>query len=235
MQAKISICLAVYNGERFIKQQVDSIVCQLGTIDEVIISDDNSTDATLRILDQYKSDKRVTVLRNNGPSGIVWNFENALKRCQGEYIFLADQDDVWHPKKIEMMVEALLEYDLVVSDCAVVDQELATMHPSFFEFNSSKKGLLRNLIKNSYIGCCMALKRNVLEKAIPFPANVPMHDLWFGLVAERFFKVHFMPEKLVYYRRHGSNASDLQSRSSLWKRFKIRLQILRGLLEIKND
>ena len=234
METRASVCLAVFEGERFIKQQVDSIVSQLGPTDELIISDDNSTDATIEVLDRYRRDIRVKLLKNEGPSGVVRNFENALQRSQGEYIFLADQDDVWHPEKINKMLEALQECDLAVSDCVVVDEELATISDSFFQLNHSGKGLMRNLFKNSYIGCCMALKRKVLEKSIPFPANIPMHDMWFGLVAERLFKVYFMPDKLVYYRRHDSNASVLQSRSSLWKRLEIRLKVLKDLYAIKN-
>ena len=231
---KVSVCLGVYNGQRFVIDQIESILLQLDPRDELIISDDNSTDASMELLEKYRSDRRVKVLKNEGPSGVVRNFENALQRSQGEYIFLADQDDVWHPEKIDKMLEALQECDLAVSDCIVVDEELATISDSFFQLNHSGKGLMRNLFKNSYIGCCMALKRKVLEKSIPFPANVPMHDMWLGLVAERFFKVYFMPEKLVYYRRHDSNASVLQSRSSLWKRLEIRLKVLKDLYAIKN-
>ena len=102
----ISVGLASYNGERYIREQVDSIIAQLDSIDELVISDDGSTDGTLDILASY-NDPRIHVYHNEENHGVNGNFENALKHSQGDYIFLSDQDDVWLPGKVEACLKAL--------------------------------------------------------------------------------------------------------------------------------
>lgn len=94
----ISVCMATYNGEEYIKEQLESILCQLGEMDEIIISDDGSTDNTLNIIESY-NDSRIKIHINTGKHGFVYNFENALQKAKGEYIFLSDQDDIWLPEK----------------------------------------------------------------------------------------------------------------------------------------
>lgn len=201
----ISVCIATYNGEKFIKAQLDSILLQLSSKDEIIISDDGSSDSTIEIIKSY-NDKRIKLYENSFQN-LISNFEFALKKSSGDYIFLSDQDDVWISNKVEVIMNSLINNDLVLSNCKVVDTDLNVIHNSFFELRKSKKGLVNNLIKNSYLGCCMAFKRNVLNKSLPFPKDIPMHDLWISFVAELFFRVDFIEEPLVFYRRHGSNVS----------------------------
>lgn len=102
-------------------------------------------------------------------------------------------------------------------DACIVDANLRISGCSFFEFKKCKKGYWRNLIKNSYIGCCMAFKRSILDYAIPFPDNIPMHDQWIGLLSERVGKVEFCNEQLLLYRRHSNNASEMTH--YLWVRW----------------
>jgi glycosyltransferase involved in cell wall biosynthesis len=126
----ISVCVATYNGEKFIDEQLKSILLS-PLVSEVIVSDDGSTDATVarvRAID----DSRVKLVEGPG-KGIVCNFESLLTLAQGEYIFLADQDDLWMPNKVEVMMSSLNKADLVVCDCTVVDAKLRLLHPSFFE------------------------------------------------------------------------------------------------------
>ena len=200
----ISVCVPTYNGAPYIAAQLDSIL-RSPRVGEVLVSDDGSTDGTLDVVRSI-ADARVLVVE--GPrSGLIRNVESLLVRARGEFVFLADQDDVWQPQKVDVMIEQLQRADLVVSDCQVTDADLAVVEPSFFALRGSAPGLLRNLLRNSYLGCCMALRRDLLRHALPFPARVPMHDWWLGLVGEAFGKVAFIPDPLVLYRRHGANAS----------------------------
>jgi len=208
----LSVCMAVHNGELFLQQQIESILAQLKPDDELIISDDASTDATLEIIRSYV-DPRIHLLpprRFYNPSR---NFEYALSHCKNEIIFLADQDDVWHPQKIEVMVNELALFDLVVCDCRLIDEKGKVLSESFFASNKSKNGLVKNLLKNSFVGCCMAFQRIVLQRILPFPPKISMHDQWIGLIAQRYFSVKFIPQTLVDHRRHNGNYSSTGERS----------------------
>lgn len=209
----ISICMTTCNGERYVQAQIESILSQIGEQDELVVSDDGSTDRTLELISQI-GDVRIVLLSNNGPSGVVKNVEHALRHSQGEYIFLADQDDVWLPGKVSRIMSALEHCDLVVSDCYVTDQFLTVIHSSLFQRIHSGPGFFRNLYRNSYIGCCMAMRRRVLSRALPFPDNTPMHDWWIGLIGEAAYRTEFIAEPLMLYRRHGSNVSLTSNRSS---------------------
>ncbi|MCR5297694.1 MAG: glycosyltransferase family 2 protein [Paludibacteraceae bacterium] len=215
----ISVCMATYNGRKYLKEQMDSILSQLGPEDELIISDDGSTDGTDRELQSYR-DKRIVVL--NGPKkGVALNFENALRLARGEYVFLSDQDDVWKPEKISVMISYLKNADLVVSDCCIVDENLQERVPSYYALNAPRKGFWNNWIHNHYFGCCMAFRRKVLDDCLPFPRKVILHDIWIGLVAEMYYNTEFIPQRLIYYRRHGENASSVTGKSSYSMREKL--------------
>lgn len=226
----ISVCVATYNGTRYVLAQLQSILPQLAADDELIVSDDGSTDATREVV-RCIGDPRIVLI--DGPcAGLVHNFEHALRQARGDAIFLCDQDDIWLPQKVQRMMHALDEVDLVVSDCRVVDDALNELHPSFFHLNGSRSGLLRNLAKNGYLGCCMAMRRTVLDAALPFPENIAMHDWWIGLVAECTARVRFLDETLSLYRRHGGNASPATMRSTvpLTTRLRWRMDMARHLL-----
>lgn len=225
----ISVCLTTYNGEKYIKEQLDSIMPQLGNIDEVIIADDGSGDRTISIIESY-NDSRIKIFRNKFKN-LIFNFEFALNQAKGDYIFLSDQDDVWLPNKVKVCLESLKTFDVVVSNCKVVNGNLEIIEESFFNFNNSKKGLLSNLVKNSYIGCCLAFKKEVLKKALPFPKSIPMHDIWLGFVAEIFFKIKFINEPLLLYRRHGKNESPTAQISpyNIFRKIKFRYNTVKHL------
>lgn len=224
---KISVCIATYNGEKYIKEQLVSILSQIGFADEVIISDDCSSDSTLAIIEQM-DDERIKVLSGTKYSSLIFNFENALKNASGDYVFLSDQDDIWLPDKVKTCVNYLQEYDLVVSDATVVDKSLSVINKSFFNYRSPLKGFFCNIIRNPYLGCCLAFKRNVLKGALPFPEKIAMHDIWIGLYAETFHNTFFIDQQLILYRRHGNNASCASENSNLsfFYKIKYRLQLL---------
>jgi glycosyltransferase involved in cell wall biosynthesis len=209
----ISICLATYNGSVYVGEQLRSVLAQLGPDDEVVVADDGSTDDTLAVIARL-GDSRLRLLDGGGRLGVVKNFERALCAARGDTIFLCDQDDVWLPGKVERCLAALADCPLVVTDCAVVDGELRPVAPSFFRLRHSRPGILHNLWKNSYLGCCMAFRRELLQIALPFPNRIPMHDMWLGMIAETHGGTCFVAEPLLMYRRHGGNASDTAGRST---------------------
>lgn len=230
---KISVCMATYNGEQFIRDQIASILTQLGDEDELVISDDGSTDYTLSIIREFQDD-RIKLVLNNERKGIIGNFENSLRASRGDIVFLADQDDWWAPNKIPLMTDLLVEYDLVVCDAELVDSNGNVVNDSFFAQNRSKMGLVNNFVKNSYLGCAMGFKRHILEVALPFPDRLPMHDWWLGLIAEIYGQTCFAPQKLIKHRLHDSNASPTGKVSGYNMATKIgfRLRIGFSLLEL---
>lgn len=227
----ISVCIATYNGERYLREQLDSILPQLSEGDEIVISDDGSTDHTVEIIKSYQSEK-IILLENHASKSPVSNFENALRHAKNEVIFLADQDDVWENDKVRIMLEHLKSYQLVISDASIIDSEGTMTAASFFKLNGSRPGLLKNLMRNSYIGCTMAFDRTILRHALPFPEETPMHDWWIGLVAELFGKVYFCEMSLVRYRRHADNASASAGRSpnTFIEKLKMRYHLVLNLV-----
>jgi glycosyltransferase involved in cell wall biosynthesis len=225
----ISVCIPTFNGALHIRAQLDSILSS-PLVTEVIVSDDGSADDTVEIIKSFK-DARIRLI--SGPcDGLVSNYESLLSIASGEYIFLADQDDVWLPNKVETMLAHLYEADLVVSDCMVVDGQLNILYPSFFVLRNSGAGLTRNLLRNTYLGCCIAFRRELLKHALPFPRHLPMHDWWLGLIAEIFGRVAFIDQALVLYRRHGKNVSPTseRSRTSLITRLRWRAYLSTALI-----
>ncbi|MCK8492303.1 glycosyltransferase family 2 protein [Spirosoma sp. RP8] len=211
----VSVCMATYNGEKYIGRQLRSILNQLSLDDEVIISDDHSTDRTKEIVESF-DDNRIVFVENTEKRGPIGNFENALKLSTKEYIFLSDQDDVWLPNKVSTVVSLLEKFDLILSDCTVVDKDLNELYPSYFSLRRSHNGILRNIYKNSYMGCCIAFRSSVLTYALPFPTNIHMHDWWLGLITEIKGTVFFYESPLILYVRHGENVSPTGETSHGW-------------------
>lgn len=226
----ISVCIATYNGEKFIKEQIASILVQLHANDEIIISDNGSTDNTLKIISEF-IDERIKVFHYDINKDLIRNFENALNKCNGDYIFLSDQDDFWMAEKVSRMMSFLYSNDVVICDCQLINEEGNMFESSFYKINGSKKGFFHNLTHNSYLGCCLGFRRDVLKLALPFPLDIPMHDIWIGFVAEIFFKPVFIDDQLLKYRRHGDNASSSseKSRSNFWTKISYRFNLIKYL------
>ncbi len=229
----ISVCIATYNGEKYIYEQLISILCQLSEFDEVIVSDDYSSDNTVDIIKRIK-DQRIKIFFNNTSRGYTRNFENAINKSSGEIIFLSDQDDVWKKDKVFTMCNYLEKFDLVISDATHVNEDLITTKGSHFKLGNMKTGFVRHLLKPSYIGACMGFKRSILEKALPFPHNAILcaHDYWLTLIGEFFYKVGLVNKELILYRRHDSNASPagIKSPNSFFKKISIRVYSLLQLI-----
>lgn len=228
---KISVCIPTYNGEKYIEKQLKSILTQLRNYDEVIISDDSSTDSTLATVKKM-NDIRIKIYSNNTFHSPIFNLENAIKKATGDYIFLSDQDDIWHPDKVKTMLSYLQDYNTVVSDCFIINESDEIIEESFFALNESRKGLIKNFIKNSYLGCCMAFDRKILQASLPFPRHIAMHDIWLGIISEIVGNPIFINSKLLYYRRHLNNFSPTAEKSKFSLIFKIRYRISYGISAI---
>ena len=217
---KISVCLATFNGEKYLQQQIESILIQLGDNDELIISDDGSSDQTLNIIESF-SDKRIHIFHNKMNHGFIGNFENALRIATGDYIFLSDQDDVWSSDKLRISLQALEKADLIVHDAEMIDGMGNSLGKNYYSMMHSGTGFLRNWLYTRFLGCCMAFNRKVLNACLPFPKYITGHDYWIGMYALLKFRVRFIPERLVYYRRHGNNVSSSSEKSKNTWAYKI--------------
>ena len=230
----ISVCIATYNGQQFIREQIDSILCQLSSDDEIIVSDNGSADDTISIINSI-DDKRIKIIEGPRKHSPTPNFECAIKEAKGDYIFLADQDDVWKPNKVEVCIKWLQNYDCVVSDAEVTDSNLNPLYPSLYTIMQVRQGRIYNTIwKNGYTGCCMAFRRNVLKASLPFPKDIPMHDIWIGNVAAYKYNVKFISEKLVLFRRHEDTIScnGKGSKYSIWQKIKFRWSIIKNIVNL---
>ena len=207
---KVSVCIATYNGEIYIRQQLESILVQIGGNDEIIISDDGSTDNTINIIKSL-GDARIKITYANGHN-FKKNFENALCHATGDYIFLSDQDDIWLEGKYATCLQELQIYDLVITNSSVVDNNMHIIIPSFFDYYHSGPGVLKNSLNNTYFGACMAFNRKILTFALPFPKTKEIgHDIWIGLVAEMVGKVHFINQPFLLYRRHDLSLTNIST------------------------
>lgn len=230
MSVRVSVAMAVYNGEKHLEDQLNSIITQLNTDDELVISYNDSSDNTWNILRNYSEiEERIKLLKCK-ESGVISNFNNAIENCSGEYIFLADQDDVWYPDKIEKCIYVMESNDATTAmhDTEIVNKDLELIGQSLFVTRNAKIGFLKNILQNSYQGCCMVFKAELVPYICPIPKHVPMHDQWIGLVSEYYGKVVLINEKLIAYRRHDSNVTS--SQLSISKKIMNRTNLIKILI-----
>ena len=234
----ISVCIATHNGEKYIKKQLESILSQLSFSDEIVISDDGSTDQTIKLIQSFE-DERIKVLTYKQHfdyskfylSSYYYataNFYNALKYAQGEIIFLADQDDIWVENRVSVFMEALKRADFVTSNFSIINEVDELIDESYYNENPYNNLNFIKILKNlPFRGCCSAFKRDVLQAALPFPEKLFLHDCWIGLNAcFNNFKIEFIETPLLLYRRHSNNVSDLNSPNNLLFKISYRLKLV---------
>lgn len=215
MEEMITVCIATYNGEKYIREQLLSILPQLGEQDEVVVSDDGSTDATVSIVESL-GDSRIVIVSNKGHHGVNNNFNNAISHAKGDVVFFADQDDVWLPGKVKRCLDAIKECDCVMHDCIITDRNLREISPSLYRNLKSGAGFLRNFIRNSYSGGCMCIRKELMTKALPIPdTEAFFFDQWLGLCAELTARTRFIDDRLMLFRRHERSLSTSASPSRL--------------------
>lgn len=228
----VDILLATFQGERFLKEQLDSLLNQTFQDFTLVIRDDGSTDGTLKILEEYeKKDPRIKRLDSEKRLGAAGNFNALLEYSSADFIFFSDQDDVWEKTKMEKILASLLGRDpnvplLVHTDLEVVDESLNPLHTSFWQYSNldPEKGnsLNRLLVQNHATGCAMAINRSLKNLASPIPKEAIMHDWWLSLTASTLGTILHRKEKTVLYRQHSKNtigAHQISFRKGLFKLF----------------
>lgn len=232
MDPKVSVCLATYNGARYVTRQLRSIIEQLRPGDEIIVVDDASSDDTVAIVEGM-ADPRIRVIRRATNGGVAPTFVEAITEASGDVIFLADQDDLWRPGKVEAVLASIAAgNDLVVHDAIVVRDDRVIV-PSLFTARRSAPGVLRNIIRNSYTGCCIAFRRTILPDVLPIPqSSLFFHDIWIGLTAELSGRrVDFLRRPLIEYTRHDANVTDRKALpTAICTRLAISFEIVKYLL-----
>jgi glycosyltransferase involved in cell wall biosynthesis len=211
----VSVAMAAYNSEKYIIEQIDSILGELDCEDELVISYNASTDSTWDIITGYAQiDNRVKITVCDETS-IQSNFNNAILQTRGKYIFLSDHDDVWIKGKVEKIKEFFeqTKATVVMHERIVVDGNLKPIRIVNFDGRKITNRFWNNLISNQYCGSCMAFKRELIPIICPIPPNPVHHDMWIGLMGNLYGYLELLKEPLMYYRRHGSNASTNKRRN----------------------
>lgn len=207
---KISVAMATYNGSKYILKQLKSILCQLEADDEIVISDDGSTDGTLAIVESI-NDARIRVFY--GPEkGLNANFQNAIMHCEGDIVFICDQDDYWYSNKRNEVVKCFehMRISAVQHDARIINASGKVLENSFAHHRCVRNGVINNWIRGTFHGCCMAFRRELIVEIMPIIGQSYLYDQWIGIVAEMNEGVYFLDKVLMDYRRHENNASSFQ-------------------------
>ncbi|NML33037.1 glycosyltransferase family 2 protein [Paraburkholderia antibiotica] len=214
----VSIALATYNGRTYLPELLASLEAQSWPNLEVVVSDDASSDGTPELLAAYAGRVPVRLVGDGTRAGIVGNFERALAGCRGEYVALADQDDVWAPEKITDLMRELQSVEsargnampvLAFCDIELVDSTLCCLSRSLFDVTAKSRGAgrLRDFLLSNHVpGCAMLVNRATLERALPFPAGIVMHDWWLAMVVASFGEMRHVAAPHLKYRQHDGNA-----------------------------
>lgn len=236
---EISVCMATYNGEKFLKEQIDSILVQLQSNDELVIVDDCSTDSTKSIIESY-SDKRIKVFYNEHNVGVNRNFEKAITYSKNKYIFLADQDDIWVPKRANNMYLELLKSKVfvVTGNMIFVDENGEKQVSTLKRINdadSMKKYKNIGQIfsgKSAYFGCAMAFSRDLCGIILPFPSYIESHDIWIAMAGILLNGNHHYSSDVLFRRIHKNNVSLVHRK--LHKMIYSRIIFIRQMIELRS-
>jgi glycosyltransferase involved in cell wall biosynthesis len=214
--------MATYNGSRFLREQLDSIYSQTCKNIEVVVCDDCSTDDTASILEEYRQSHGLRYEINERNQGFVRNFEKVLSLCSGEFIALADQDDIWLPERLVTGLNGLGNASLVYSDAFLVDDLGRELPGSLIQTSGVRPVKGKNFeyfVCNTCVtGCTTLFRRELLAHALPIPVCETYHDWWLAVVASCHGGVSYLPERLVRYRQHGANDTGASIKTGLLTR-----------------
>ncbi len=219
----ISIAMTTYNGEKYIKAQIDSILSQTIKDFELIICDDCSTDSTREILKEYsKNDNRIKLFFNETNLGFKRNFEKAIGCCSYDYIALSDQDDIWLPEHLELLQNTIENADIACADAQLIDENdeslglTLSQTDEFYHFEKSDNLLYRILGNaNCFQGASMFIKKSFFDKALPIPDEVQYHDAWFAACACCGNGINYQFSPITLYRQHRAQiTSDKHQKKS---------------------
>jgi len=219
----ISIALCTYNGERYLKEQINSILAQTYQNIEIIVVDDCSHDTTVSILEHYASIVNLKYIINEKNRGFVKSFERAISLCEGEYILLSDQDDVWETGKIQTLLDAMEHHVLVYSNAKLVDEHLAPLGKNLLDahkincFSGSNNKAF--VFKNCISGNTVMFRKKFKEVCLPFPESISFHDVWLAFVAATYGSIGYVDQPLILYRQHACNITDINKKRKKRKTF----------------
>lgn len=226
----VSVAMTTFNGDKYIDEQIKSILIQLDMEDELIISDDGSTDNTVQILKQYSEEYDNIKLHLNNRLGVVKNFEFAIKECTKDIIVLSDQDDIWVDNKLVEIKKHFSKNSnlLILHNAIKFNSDQGNDYGSGeLMIKKMRKGLVANVLKSCYWGCCMAFRKELVDYIIPFPESVVAHDQWIGIVAEDLKSTAFIDKPLIYHRLHQNNVT---KKLSLYSKVNFRFQLTKAFL-----
>lgn len=228
----VSVVMAVYNGARFLPEQLSSLLADLHPDDELIVIDDASPDHSGTII-RAAGDARIKLLHTDLNLGVRLSFERGLRRARHDIVFLCDQDDIWVAGKRDAYVATFCadaHILVVLSDAQVIDSSGRVTEQSFMSTRGGfSSGFWSNVYRNRFLGCTMAFRRQLLADVLPIPAWAPMHDMWIGLMGQILGEVAYLPAPYLQYRRHDANVSP--GRRQPWHRVLVwRVQLLVALV-----
>ncbi|MEN8169038.1 MAG: glycosyltransferase family 2 protein [Pseudomonadota bacterium] len=215
----VDVLLSTYNGSSYVREMLDSLLQQSFQGFDLLVRDDCSTDNTLSILNEYRSrfNGRLRVIDDSrGNLGPAQSFKALLNETEADYVLFADQDDVWLPEKVQVLVAEMIEEEkrspgipvLVHSDLEVVDENMHSISSSFWGYQGLKPdrtGLSNIMIQNIVTGCATVVNRALVEMMKDMPEEATMHDWWAAMVASTFGVIGTVSVPLIRYRQHGAN------------------------------
>lgn len=227
---RVSFVLASYNGAHYIADQLSSILAELGPEDEIIVSDDGSTDLTVECV-RNVGDPRIRLIAGGERLGYQGNFARAIAVARGSYIFFSDQDDICLPARVPASLAMLEHSACVCGDAIVVDATLQPLQESHFAARRARFSAMWLFFRPAVIGATLACRRDFLLAHLPFPKDIP-HDMWLSIQAVRRGQLSVVSEPFILYRRHGSavSATGSVSTRAIRKRLRERYLLLKALV-----
>lgn len=225
-EALVSVVMATYNGERFIAEQIQSILMQSHENIELIVQDDQSTDATVRIVESFQDRLTIRLQVNERRLGFVGNFERGIARARGAYIALCDQDDVWVENKIEIMLDEIGDADLIHSNCELIGEKGNLLAASWRKKEQVRNTASELLFYNGITGCTALFRRELLKHCLPFPDGLAYHDWWLAMCASVQNGIKYLDLPLVKYRQHGTQETGAfvakgARAAAIWKKLRL--------------
>lgn len=213
----VTILLAVYNGEKYLKEQIESLLNQTVNDIKIVIRDDDSSDNSVAIINEFCSrfPDKISIITGKPTGSAKQNFAKLLSSCDDDYIMFCDQDDVWNPDKVEQSLKTMKDTEagnkdlpvLIHTNLSVVDEKLNVISNSFFDFQKINyvMPLPQLLVQNNVTGCTVMINRALKNKCGDIPSECIMHDWWLALVATSFGRLECIREATMRYRQHAGN------------------------------
>ena len=233
----VSVCMATYNGEKYVCRQLTSILDQLNDEDEVVVVDDCSTDGTVAAIAQI-GDRRISIHINDRNRGEVFSFGRALALAKNDFLFLSDQDDIWMPGRVSLMQRRLVESGagVVASNFGWITAAEEPIDVTYDGVAARDSGRhFANIVdifagKTNYYGCAMALRREFVPMVVPIPSFVESHDLWIALASNVAGSNAHLDESTLLKRKHDRNVTSTVSTRSLYRKLRSRVVFATSLV-----